>query len=309
MDRHGANLPWVNYGGDFGANVWHPEGGLAARDLTTLHRALKQAARAGAETIRWFVLCDGRAGLITDRAGAPTGLQDAVLADMATALDALASYGLRMMPVLFDFTWTRPAQLVNGVQIGGRAGVLRDPVTRHQLWRAVDPLLAAFGSHPGIACWDVWNEPEWMCAAWTSPGRRLTRGLVRRCLGELVLHVRWHTRQPVTVGLASARGLGLCRHLDLDLLQVHWYDHLERRSPLAPIPQAPWSRAPILLGEFPTRGSTRDVDTIVGATRDAGYAGAWPWSLLASDGSTDGDAALRAIAAGRRDARPSSHDT
>ena len=25
----GANLPWLQYGGDFGANAWSPRGGLA----------------------------------------------------------------------------------------------------------------------------------------------------------------------------------------------------------------------------------------------------------------------------------------
>jgi len=27
----GANLPWLRYGGDFGANAWSPQGGLASR--------------------------------------------------------------------------------------------------------------------------------------------------------------------------------------------------------------------------------------------------------------------------------------
>jgi hypothetical protein len=295
----GVNLPWLDYGGDFGANAWRRTGGLSTRDLTPLHHALDQAAAAGAEVVRWFVGCDGRAGFLTDAAGHPVALQPVVLDDMDTALRVLAARRLKMMPVLFDFTWTRPARVVNGVQLGGRAPVLRDPVARHRLWSAVDSLLVAFGTHPQIAWWDVWNEPEWMCTPSPLPWRRLSRGLVRRCLHELVLHVRWHARQPITVGLASARGLSLCRDLDLDLLQVHWYDHLERRSPLAPLPQAPWSRAPVLLGEFPTRGSARAVDAIVDRAHAAGYAGAWPWSLLATDGSTDRDAALRAIICAR----------
>ena len=299
MTPHGLNLPWLDYGGDFGANAWRPAGGLSTRDVTPLLLALDQAAAAGAEVVRWFVCCDGRAGFITDATGQPVALQPVVLDDMDTALRMLAARGLRMMPVLFDFTWARPARLVNGVQIGGRAPVLRDPVARHRLWGAVDTLLVAFGRHPQIAWWDVWNEPEWMCALAPRPWQRLSRRLVQHEFLQAALHVRWHARQPVTVGLASARGLSLCRDLDLDLLQVHWYDHLDRRSPLAPLPEAPWSRAPLLLGEFPTRGSAVAVETIVERAHAAGYGGAWPWSLLATDGATDRDAALRAVACAR----------
>ena len=36
----GANLPWLRYGGDFGANAWSPAGGMAA----TVSRAASMSA-------------------------------------------------------------------------------------------------------------------------------------------------------------------------------------------------------------------------------------------------------------------------
>ncbi len=291
----GVNLPWDRYGGDFGANAWSPAGGLSTRDLQPLQHVFAEARRAGAELVRWFVLCDGRAGISYDAGGVPTALQPVVLEDFQAALDLLEQHGLRMVPVLFDFTWSDARRQVNGVDLGGRAWVLRDPVARHRLWRVLDDLLAAFGRHPAIAMWDAWNEPEWLCAPWRPHARRLSRAHLRRCLGELVLHLRWHVTQPVTVGLASARGLPLCRALDLDVLQVHWYDPLERRTPLAVRPLVPWTGAPLVLGEFPTAGSARTGAQIVEIAQRAGYAAAWPWSLLATDASSDRDRALRAI--------------
>lgn len=284
----------MRYGGDFGSNAWSPSGGLSAHATDDLHRTLEAASRAGALVVRWFILCDGRAGFTRDATGV-LRLQPVVLDDFGLALEALASHGLRMVPTLFDFTWADPLRVVNGVQTGGRIGWLRDPVARHQLWRAVDDLLVTFGHHAGIAMWDAWNEPEWLCAPTRPPHRRLSRRRVSRMLGELVLHLRWHSPHPVTVGLASLRGLSLCRDLGLDVLQVHWYDHLERRAPLAPAPRVPWSAAPLVLGEFPTRGSARDAQALATHARAAGYAAAWPWSLRASDGSTDGDAAIAAL--------------
>jgi hypothetical protein len=295
----GVNLPWLQYGSDFGANRWHPQGGLSTRRLDALHGCLAAARRAGAEVVRWFVLCDGRAGLDYDEFGVPSRLQPVVLDDMEAALSALHAHDLRMVPVLLDFTWGRPRRLVNGVPIGGRAHVLRDPVARHRLWRALDALLIGFGRDGRIAMWDAWNEPEWLSAAWRRPIDRLSRRLVRRCLAELVLHVRWHATQPVTVGLASARAVPLCRGLELDALQVHWYDHLERRAPLATLPHAHAVDVPVILGEFPTRGSARTVHQIVETARATGYAAAWPWSLCADDGASGASSALRALEATR----------
>ena len=293
----GVNLPWIRYGGDFGSNAWAPAGGLSCRDCSDLHRILERAASTGTQLIRWFVLTDGRAGITYDDSGTPRALQPVVLDDLAAALDALSVHGLRMVPVLFDFTWTDAARVVDDVRLGGRTAVLRDAVSRHALWHVVDALVSPFGRHDGIAMWDLWNEPDWMMAPWRPPVRRLAPRRVRQALEELALHVRWHATQPITVGLASTRGLSLCRTLDLDVLQVHWYDPLESRAPLAHRPAVSWSRAPWILGEFPTRGSARRPETIVTMARHAGYVAAWPWSLNADDRSTDSDAALQVLAA------------
>jgi hypothetical protein len=291
----GVNLPWLRYGGDFGANAWSSVGGLSARDLTDLHRSLEAAARAGARVVRWFVLCDGRAGIAFDAPGTPLALQPVVLDDMSAALAALQAQGLRMAPVLFDFTWADARRVVDGVPLGGRAHVLKDPIARHALWRVVDQFVGAFGHHPGVAMWDLWNEPDWLVAPWRPPARRFSSARVRQCLSELALHVRWHSPHPVTVGLASALGLPLCRDLDLDVLQVHWYDHLEPRTPLGRRPRVTWSDAPVLLGEYPTRGSTRLPADIIATARRAGYDAAWPWSLRADDRCSEEQATLHAL--------------
>lgn len=291
----GANLPWLSYGGDFGANAWRPHGGLSTRDLGALDRTLATARAAGAEVVRWFVFCDGRAGFTVGQDGRPIALQEVVLDDMRAALGALGRHDLRMVPVLFDFTWADPTRVVNGVQTGGRGPVLQDAMARHQLLRAVDTLLLAFADHPGIALWDLCNEPEWLSAPFRRGATRLSPRRVRQWLSELTLHVRWHATQPITVGLASACGLPLCRDLGLDLLQVHWYDHLDARAPLDVLPRVPWSEAPLLLGEFPSRGSAQAAELLLRRARAAGFSGAWAWSLLAEDSASDGEAVLRAL--------------
>lgn len=289
----GVNLPWRRYGCDFGVNAWRL-GGLTRHDAAPIRRALDAAAEAGARLVRWFVLCDGRAGIDYTATGWPQRLQPAVLDDLDRALALADGAGLQLVPVLFDFTWGRPATLVNGVQLGGRQTLLRDPVARQALAAlCVEPLVRPFGRDRRIACWDLCNEPEWLSQS-IRPSARLPRHLVRRWLGELALRVRWVSGHPVTVGLATARGLPFVAGLDLDLVQVHWYDRHQRRAPLGRRPRTP---GPVVLGEFPSAGSAQSPAAILAAARQAGYAGAWGWSLMADDTATDARALLNGLRA------------
>ena len=98
--------------------------------------------------------------------------------------------------------------------------------------------------------------------------------------------------QPVTVGLASARGLDLVRDAGLDFYQVHWYDKHERETPLRRDVREMTLDRPVVLGEFPTRGSRFTMDEILRIASQAGYSGAWFWSINGEDEASDGEAAI-----------------
>src|SRR5919107_663915 len=78
----GANLPWVHYGIDFGANAWRPDGGIAqAGERARLETTFARLAASGVRYVRWFLFCDGRAGIVFEvaspaslTAGRPLGL-------------------------------------------------------------------------------------------------------------------------------------------------------------------------------------------------------------------------------------------
>jgi hypothetical protein len=102
-----------------------------------------------------------------------------------------------------------------------------------------------------------------------------TARLVHRCTGQLA-----------TVGLANAAGLPLVRDTGLDFYQVHWYDRWESVAPLQrPVAELDLDR-PLLLGEFPTRNSSRSPEAIVAAAKSSGYSGALGWSVLGTDRSS-----------------------
>jgi hypothetical protein len=281
--RAGVNLPWITYGCDFGANAWQPGGGLSARGVPDrAKRLFDRLARADATLIRWFLFADGRAG-IRFAADEPAGLDDFVIQDVEVALDTVRAFGIEILFTLFDFHWCKTAEIVNGVQLGGRARVLSETGLRAALMdHVVTPLFRAVGGHPSIAGWDVINEPEWV----TARARRwfLSTGTprrhMRRFISDVVTLAHQLTPQPVTVGSASARWLSLVEGLDLDFYQVHWYDHVDGDRP----PDTPLALdKPVMLGEFPTKQSRHSAQAFRTMARRGGYFSALPWSALATD--------------------------
>lgn len=290
----GANLPWLDYGQDFGANAWQPRGGLGRPERRErLRRALGDLAGSGASLVRWWLLGDGRAGLVEDGEGRIAGLDDRVFTDVDTAIDGLREARLRVLFVLIDFLWLDTPRQVSGARLGGRRHHVRDPSLRARLLEHVfAPIAERYGLEPAVAGWDLMNEPEWatLGVGTLDPRRSVTLREMRAFLADTASVFRARARQPLSVGLASARWLPLVEGLDLDLLQVHWYESLDPVTALARPVESLGVGRPLLLGEFPTRGASLSPRSILDMAREAGYAGALAWSALATDHATDGKA-------------------
>jgi hypothetical protein len=291
----GANLPWVAYGGDFGANAWQPEGGLARPESAAkLEAALARLEDAGVTRVRWFMFCDGRAGLRFAADGTPEGLDDFVFADVDAALEAARRHHIRVMFALLDFYFLQKAEAAGGVTMRGHADVFRDGAKRAAfLATVVRPLAERYGHDETIFAWDVVNEPEWSTfgvGSW-KPAQSVAADELRTFVREATAVLHEAATQPVTVGSASTRWLPLVAGLGLDFYQAHWYDHFERRAPLATPVAALGLDRPVILGEFPTKGSARSTKTLLDTAAAAGFGGAFPWALLSEDDATDFDAA------------------
>jgi hypothetical protein len=284
----GANLPWIAYG-DFGANAWQPAGGVQTR-LDALSQALDRVAIAGIRRIRWFMLCDGRAGILFAADGSPLGLDDYFFADVDAALGAAADRDIEIMFVLLDFLWCDRARTEVGVQLGGRCDVLRDGATRAPLLdRVLTPILERYGHNPHVFAWDIINEPEWVTCGLGAARRRPCVGVdaMREFVADAAALVHRYTAHGVTVGSASTAWVRTWRGLGLDFYQTHWYRKLESRSPLAtPVSELGLDR-PVVLGEFPSRVPPAELQRILDTARVAGYSAAFLWSVLADDAETD----------------------
>jgi hypothetical protein len=292
----GANLPWGRYGCDFGANAWQLEGGLRANGTRErISKALWLVSDCGGTIVRWFVLCDGRAGLRFDEELGRVRLDSSCLADLETALDLAEAAGVRLVLSLFDFHWCLPAREVRGVQLGGRRRWWTHRDRRMALLeRVVAPVVERLSAHPALWAWEVMNEPEWV--TWRLGGRDprtcLSGARMREWLRDAVQVIRSSAQARLTVGSATREGLALVDDLALDFRQVHWYDRLA--------PLGPWTdvkgcdSSPLLLGEFPSRGSHLSVEAVLDVAQRAGYLGALAWSMLAEDAWSDGSYAMAA---------------
>jgi len=298
----GANLPWLDYGQDFGASAWRPAGGVAEPSRRErLRRELGRLASSGATLVRLWLLGDGRAGLIEDREGFLVGLDGYLLEDLDALLAALSEAGLRAHLVLTDFLWFAPARVVGGVRLFGRRAHVRDAARRTRLMeRVFAPIADRLAGASQVAGIDLLNEPEWatLGVGTLDPRASISRFEMRAYLGELAALFHARATQPLSVGLASARWLSLVDGLPLDLVQVHWYESLDGLAALAR-PVAPFAAGGLapLLGEFPTRGASITPERVLQIAAEAGYSAALAWSQLASDEASDRQACLRALAA------------
>lgn len=263
----GVNVPWFNWGYDFGGGQKNGASSPAVR--AALAEGFGRLKAAGVHTVRWWTFEGDPSQITRDASGAPTGLNPAVYADFDAALALADQYDLAYDFVLFHAPTAVP-----------RAWIV-DPDQRQRLANALAPLFERYKDHPRILAWEIINEPEY--DIW---GNKIPLEAVQATVKLLATTVHAHTRTAVTVGEATLEGVPLWSGLGLDFHSPHWYDQMDsglmcaRCSDMATIRAAyKFDRLPIVLGEF---YGGPDVDTLqrLKDFRTKGFAGAWTWSLF-----------------------------
>ena len=325
---HGCNYPWstdgetIFYGLDFGANVWGSHLGVSTR-RAAIERDFQAMAALGFRVARWFVFCDGRAGIVYDERGLPLGPDPHLFADLDAALEIARGAGMSLDLVLFDhrlmFDGVREtiADAVTGELLEvrlpeGRARLLHSPGGREALMtKLLQPLVARYGPRgaradlaPHVFAYEFMNEPDFVVEEWERDlSSHVRRPLPFEILAALVRDLSGivHERSTALTTLGGARLHNLWAWdddaLGLDVLQVHSYPdvrHPERDKDLYGMTAASLAvRRPVLLGEFPGNGPAQHpenaappattLDDYLEFAVSGGYIGAWPWSFSGTD--------------------------
>jgi hypothetical protein len=323
-----VNYPWstdgqtVFYGMDFGANVWGSHLGVSTR-RAAVERDFREMAALGFRVARWFVFCDGRAGIVYDDAGRPLGPDPHLFADMDAALEIARGAGMALDLVLFDHRWMfegvrdRVADPITGDLLEarlpqGRAAVLHAPSGREALLdRVVRPLVRRYGRRgeradlaPHVFAYEFMNEPDFVIDEWERDvSSHVPRPLPFAVVGELIAGVsdivHRHSAALTTLGGARLHNLWAWDDdaLGLDLVQVHSYPdtrHPDRDADIVGMRAGSLGvRRAVILGEFPGNGPEQHpagasppsttMEEYLEFAVAGGYAGAWPWSFSGTD--------------------------
>ena len=287
---HGCNYPWstdgetVFYGLDFGANVWGSHLGVSTR-RTAVARDFERMAALGFTMTRWFVFCDGRAGIVYDDRGLPLSLDPHFFADLDAALEIARDTGVRLDLVLLDHRWmfsgvrhtiADPASgvLLEGRLPAGRARVLLSEEGRDRLHdRVLVPLVRRYGRagerpdlSSSVLAYEFMNEPDFVVEEWERDlSSHVPRPVPFEMLADVVsrLSELVHAEHPgamTTIGCARRHNLWAWDDaaLGLDVLQVHSYPdqrHPEREEDIFGVAAGALGvRHGVILGEFPGNG-------------------------------------------------------
>jgi hypothetical protein len=262
----GANVPWFNWGCDFGCG---DSGGVSDPGVQAqLTPVFQQARQAGVRTLRWWMFEDDPRQIQRDSSGKPTGLNPTVYKDIDAALALAAQYDLSFDFVLFSSPTAIPR------------GWLTDGGQRQALANVLAPLFAHYSGNAHILAWEILNEPEF--DIWNG---KIDGGAVKSLVRTLADDVHANSSAYVTIGAAELDGLPMWEGLGLDFYTAHWYDYMSSGDYDALL----WSYsdikarynldAPLVIGELYLARDSQPLDRLH-HFYDGGYAGAWPWSLF-----------------------------
>jgi hypothetical protein len=283
-----VNLPWVNYGQDFGrVNGWEWKG--VSNNRPAMESLFQRLSDSGVNSIVWFLLCDGRGALQFDGNGDLVGVTPEFWKDYDAAIELARKHEIGILWVLLDYKYMAPSKVEKGVSLFGHADFIQDGDDVNQFGkrnaffdRVLDPLVKRYPYESSILGWVLINEPDIAVKeGWVSFDsiQNFTSEAARRIRGIAF-------RQPISVAYSDPESLleySSKAFDDLDFLIFHHYGAAQP-PPLSRINSA-MQRAmdkPVYIGEFDKDAPPTPYDTFISWARNQGFAGVWPWSFTSA---------------------------
>ncbi len=304
---NGVNAPWNAFGTDAGK---HPTWG-ALYNPGFFDSLFAAVSKAGGNSVRWWVHCDGRSSPEFDNQGMVTGLDSEFIPHFDSILSAAERHGILVMPALWSFDMAKDFTASAGPYAGMHIKLITDPAyTQAYIDKVLTPLAQRYANHPALVAWEICNEPEWMLDKDGSTQQRATALQLQAWTGKLAAAI--HRAAPkalVTTGSASLKWnwdnpTGTERNLwsdsalkaaagdslaKLDFYQVHYYSWMRGSgwtySPFDKKASAWNLDKPVVIGEFPgiSEPGYRTEAQFYQTAVDSSYAGAMAWSYSGVD--------------------------
>ena len=282
----GVNYPWKT-GQDFGNGGWGHSGVSDPTTYAEVDTDFANMAAMGVRVVKWRVFQDGRYGIRFDGQGNPVGLDDYVFKDVDAALTIARKHNIYLVFTLFDSGLWATNCISQGVQMGGHADLLTDPIKRQELMnRVVIPFIQHVTRNGRVVGYELIAEPDWGVHELNpdNDGRiKLSLDQVRTFVRSLVGAVRSQSNALLTVEANRSRDLVDWRGLGLDYYSFSWYDWLEPYDPLNTPASHFGLNKPIVIGEFPAQSTLHPLDNVLNIAWQQGYAGAFVWSYAGID--------------------------
>jgi hypothetical protein len=265
--QSGVNLPWLNYGWDIGRNPWGGSHGGFSSQKERLFKEFSFLATHGGKIARVFIFCDARSAIRFSADGMPIGFDRYVERDFNTLLKVASSTGIRLIPVLLDYTLADGVAEENNTFVGEHPDLIQNPLKRAALAKLLASFVLKWKGHKAIWAWDLMNEPEHLSAV--SPEEADT------FLSLLAEEIRKKdSSSKITLGALFRKNFQRWASLPLHFRQFHYYN-LPGDFPFDYPAGALGDESPILVGEV----SADDLISSCESAWRGGYAGILFWHL------------------------------
>ncbi len=294
----GINLAWINFANDLG--------NFNEAEFT---RAMDEVSEAGGNSVRWWLHTNGRNSPQFSN-GKVSGIDPAEISNLRKALDIAYERGIVLDLCLWSFDMLQPN--AGTENLARNRKLLEDTsYTMAYVRNALIPMVSALKGHPGILCWEVFNEPEGMTSkyGWT-PEKvdisyvqqfvNIVAGAIHRTdPSAKVSNGSWNIKVLTDVDgfynfyrddrLVAAGG---DKDGTLDFYMVHYYpQHFGVSQSPFHHPASYWKlNKPLVIAEFPALGISLGDNSLTTMQAyqyafDNGYAGAMSWTWTGHDGN------------------------
>lgn len=294
----GINVAWVNFGGD-----------VADSPLNEAYwiNMLDGVKNAGGNCVRWWLYLNASQSPKFDANGYVSGMGTQTVNNVNKALDLAHERGMVIILCLYSFDLL---QNQTGVNLANNKKMLNtDEGISACINNSIVPLVTAVGNHPGIACWEIFNEPEGMTTNYGWSTERVTMfdiqrfvnrasGAIHRAVPEvLVSNGAWNFKVlSNTIGFnyysdSELFDAGGDADGYLDFYMIHYYnndggDNMQH-SPFHHDKSYWGLDKEIVVAEFSAKGFDNPYLTPTDCYREAyerNYAGVLSWTYTNHDG-------------------------